>query len=162
MKCKICGKEFTPIHKQRICCSDECSRQNSLQLMAEWREKHRNTKSTPATKSKHKKICAGCGKEFKPRNPTQIYCCSKCYRQSLKISETQKKRGRPTLHKPATALDSSPLKQESKFELTPAQRAQCDRLKQELLRRRELREQNKVFNSFYSKIWQDILKEHNL
>lgn len=131
MKCKICGKEFTPIHKQRICCSDECSHQNSLQLMAEWREKHRTkTSSTePNTKSKPKKICAGCGKEFNPLKPTQIYCCSKCYRQSLKISETQKKhvqkkRGRPTLHKPATALDSSPLKQESKFKLTPAQRAQ--------------------------------------
>ncbi len=70
-------------------------------------------------------VCQWCGKEFELlHNQNQKYCSYGCY-----YSHKKEVRRKPKIEKPKV-----------QFELTAAQRAQMERLKEELLRRRMERE----------------------
>ena len=74
MKCKYCGKEFEPIHKNKKYCSDECLKNS-----------HKTTKITKA------KECVICGKRFIPRSVKNVCCSPECRRiRALKIQKTKR------------------------------------------------------------------------
>lgn len=72
MKCKLCGKEFTPKYKQTRYCSDECK-------AAGHRARNRaNYKRYYKHKPQEKRTCAVCGAEFTVKREGQVTCSEKC------------------------------------------------------------------------------------
>lgn len=72
MKCKLCGKEFTPQHWRRLYCSEECSAQAArINDLRRWHKAHPHAQP-------EKKICVICGSEFIPRREGQVTCSNKC------------------------------------------------------------------------------------
>lgn len=72
MKCKLCGKEFTPEHWRRLYCSEECSAQaKRINDLRWWRKAHNY--EPPG-----KKVCSVCGAEFVPKTATQEACSREC------------------------------------------------------------------------------------
>ena len=73
MKCKQCGKEFTPINKQQLYCCARC--RNRYQSKVAYLKKTK-------LKKVYVKFCSVCNKKFKTTRANQIYCSLKCSRTS--------------------------------------------------------------------------------
>lgn len=76
IKCRICGKEFAPEHKNTRLCSEECRKENKkLHSRKQTSEKtaKRREKNSSLTR-----VCIVCGKEYPVKNWNQKMCSEKC------------------------------------------------------------------------------------
>lgn len=74
MKCKICGKEFTPTSDCRTICSDECRKENK-RLSA---RQYQKQKSQQHQLMLGTRTCEVCGKDFHPRTRLMVRCSPAC------------------------------------------------------------------------------------
>ena len=94
-KCIICGKEFKPRNSKHLCCSKECSKQNSKNYYQKNKQKiitqakiyQDNNKDKIKQYQKnyrdkhtiyYNKFCMICGKEFVTTRSYDVCCCKKC------------------------------------------------------------------------------------
>lgn len=77
MKCKICGKEFTPSKESRVLCSDECRKESQRVALRRQQEKRR----AKARELLGTRFCEVCGKEFVPRTRMMVRCSPACTAQ---------------------------------------------------------------------------------
>lgn len=93
MKCKVCGKEFTPSKDSRTLCSNEC------RVIG----KRINVKKYAKKKSQEKQLmlgtrnCEVCGKEFHPRTGRQVRCSNNCTAQIRNQQTVENKRAKRML-----------------------------------------------------------------
>lgn len=76
MKCRICGKEFTPSKESRTLCSDECRREAKRMNANEYRVR----RIAQNRKRLGTRFCTVCGKEFVPKTSQQVRCSPECTR----------------------------------------------------------------------------------
>ena len=88
IKCKICGKQFTPAHKNVKLCSDECKKESkrlsAKKQTVDRREKNRALMGT--------RICEVCGKEFPIKNWNMKRCSKECTLEQKKSTDRINKR----------------------------------------------------------------------
>ena len=102
--CVFCGKEFKS-KKEAQFCSDLCNKKYNRRKIKKYCVQCNKEMETGRSKycsekcrreyynshPLHKKICAGCGKEYKTNNLRQKYCTAECQRE-FKWESTVKKR----------------------------------------------------------------------
>jgi len=74
MKCKICGKEFTPSKESRTICSDVCRVISKRASVMRYSKK----KSQEKQLMLGTRCCEVCGKEFHPRTSLMVRCSPEC------------------------------------------------------------------------------------
>lgn len=71
--CIVCGTEFLPAHKNRICCSEECSKKRKMSLE---KQKYHTKKGSI------RKTCDMCGDTFYTSYSRQKCCSQECTREN--------------------------------------------------------------------------------
>lgn len=90
MKCKICGREFTPNHPRMLTCSEECSQKNTVLVKRaanrRARQREKETKNTWYRRHHplEPRVCMSCGKTFMPHDARQRYCTPGCSKTAAK------------------------------------------------------------------------------
>lgn len=72
MKCKQCGKEFTPTHGNQKYCSVECRSKAKKVLDQQYYNKKQEEKTLEIA------VCGYCKTQFIKNHGNQIYCSEKC------------------------------------------------------------------------------------
>lgn len=91
VKCKICGKSFTPAHKSTKLCSEECKKESKKLSSKKQTDKRREiNRALMGTR-----FCEVCGKEFPIKNWNMKRCSKECtleQKRSLDRINKRKKR----------------------------------------------------------------------
>lgn len=87
IKCRICGKQFTPSNGNTKLCSEDCKKENKRIIARKYAEKRR--KENPALMGT--KTCIVCGKEFPVKNWNQKTCSEECILEHRKKSQTSRR-----------------------------------------------------------------------